>query len=115
MPWRSRWSGLTLSRTATSGANATESSSWNEEHSQTIVASGSSVVAERGERRADVAGDPGGHPGLAKTWPSHSVTVVLPFVPVTATKRFGSQPPAELELADHGLPRARAAAITGAS
>ena len=42
-----------------------------------------------------------GSPAVRQMWPSSSATVVLPFVPVTATKRFGKQPPGELELPDH--------------
>ena len=33
--------------------------------------------------------------------PSSSTVVVLPFVPVTATKRFGNRPPGELQLPNH--------------
>ncbi len=35
-------------------------------------------------------------------WPIHSVVVVLPLVPVTATNSFVEQPPGELELPEHG-------------
>ena len=35
-------------------------------------------------------------------WPIHSVVVVLPLVPVTATNSLRDQPPGELELAEHG-------------
>ena len=45
VPWRSRWSGARLSSTAASGANASVSSSWNDDASQTTVAAGSSVPA----------------------------------------------------------------------
>ncbi len=57
MPWRSRWSGLKLSITATSGANAAESSSWKEEHSQTTVSSPRSRGGSAASGRADVPGD----------------------------------------------------------
>ena len=47
VPWRSRWSGARLSRTAASGANASVSSSWNDDASQTTTAAGSSDAGER--------------------------------------------------------------------
>ncbi len=49
--------------------------------SSTSDASGVPDVAGDGDRRP---------PAACQTWPSSSATVVLPLVPVTATKRFGS-------------------------
>ena len=56
-----------------------------------------------------------GSPALRQTWPSSSATVVLPFVPVTAQKRFGSSRQASSSSPITGRPRSRAAAIAGAS
>ena len=48
-------------------------------------------------------------------WPSSSVVVVLPLVPVTATKRLGIARQASSSSPITSMPRSRAAAITGAS
>ena len=47
--------------------------------------------------------------------PSSSVVVVFPFVPVTATSRFGSSRQASSSSPSTGRPRSRAATSTGAS
>ena len=56
-----------------------------------------------------------GSPAVRQTWPSSSATVVLPFVPVTAQKRFGSSRQESSSSPITGMPRSRAAAIAGAS
>ncbi len=53
-------------------------------------------------------------PASRQTWPSHSTTVVLPFVPVTATNGFGSERQASSSSPITGTPRSRATSITGA-
>ena len=60
---------------------------------------------EQAERVADVAGDCDRSARLRdRSRPISSTVVVLPLVPVTATKRFCEQPPGQLELADHRDP-----------
>ena len=49
-----------------------------------------------------------GLPAARQTWPSSSATVVLPLVPVTATKRFGSSRQASSSSPMTGTPRSRA-------
>ena len=58
---------------------------------------------------------PPGRSASRQIAPSSSVVVVLPFVPVTATKRFGSSRQASSSSPSTGRPRSRAATITGAS
>ena len=65
VPWRSRWSGSRLSSTATSGAKAIVSSSWNEDASHTMVA-------------------------CAGTAPTSDVSAV-PTLPATATGKAASR------------------------
>ena len=116
MPWRSRWSGARLSRTAASGANADVSSSWNDDASQTTTAAGSSVPGERRQRRADVAGDGDRQPGLAVDLADQLGRRRLAVGAGDRDHLVGQQPPAELELAEHLARRARARrATTGAS
>ena len=115
MPWRSRWSGVTLRSTATSGAKASESSSWKEEHSQTIVADGSISPGSEASGVPTLPATVASIPASRSVWPSHSATVVLPLVPVTAAKRLSSsrQPSSSSPITSR--PRSRAAATTGAS
>ena len=56
-----------------------------------------------------------GWPAVLQTWPSSSATVVLPFVPVTAQKRFGSSRQESSSSPITGMPSSWAAAIAGAS
>jgi hypothetical protein len=56
-----------------------------------------------------------GRPASRQMAPSSSVVVVLPFVPVTATNRFGRSRQASSSSPSTGTPRSRAAAITDAS
>ena len=51
---------------------------------------------------------------VRQTWPSISVTVVLPFVPVTATKVFSMSRHASSSSPRIGTPRSVAASTTGA-
>ena len=55
-----------------------------------------------------------GQPAARRTAPSISAVVVLPLVPVTAMKRFGSSRHASSSSPNTGMPRSRAAAIAGA-
>ena len=55
-----------------------------------------------------------GSPAARQTWPSHSATVVLPLVPVSATKRLSSMRQPSSSSPITGIPRSRAAAIAGA-
>ncbi len=56
-----------------------------------------------------------GSPASRQIAPSSSAVVVLPFVPVTATKRCGSSRQASSSSPSSGSPRSRAATITAAS
>ena len=56
-----------------------------------------------------------GSAAVRQTWPRSSVTVVLPFVPVTATNRFGSRRQASSSSPTTARPSSRARAITAAS
>ena len=56
-----------------------------------------------------------GSAAVRQTWPRSSVTVVLPFVPVTATNRFGNRRQASSSSPTTATPSSRARAITGAS
>ena len=55
-----------------------------------------------------------GSPAARQTWPSSSATVVLPFVPVTATKRLGSSRQASSSSPMTGTPRVSARRTAGA-
>ena len=55
-----------------------------------------------------------GTPAVRCRWPSSSVVVVLPLVPVTAMTSLGTQRQASSSSPRTGRPRSRAAAITGA-
>ena len=79
------------------------SSSWNEDASHTIVVVRGQRAHERARRRVPtLPATATGSPASRWMWPIHSVVVVLPLVPVTAMNSFGKQPPAQLELAEHG-------------
>ena len=105
----------TLSSTAHSGAKASESSSWKLEHSQTTVASAATSPTSEARGVPTLPATATGSAAVRQTWPRSSVTVVLPFVPVTATKRFGISRQASSSSPTTGVPRSRAAATTGAS
>src|SRR4051812_33682192 len=96
---------------ATSGAKRTESSSWNDEHSQITVTAGSTAPTsdDSGVPTLPAATD------LGTIAPSSSVVVVFPLVPVTATNSFGSSRQASSSSPMTGTPASRAAAMTGAS
>src|SRR3954454_251375 len=115
VPWRSRWSGCKLSRTAPSGAKCPVSSSWKDETSHTTTVSGArastSVLSAVPTLPATVTG----MPASRWMWPMSSAVVVLPFVPVTATNSFGISRHANSTSPSTGMPRARASAMTGAS
>ncbi len=97
-----------LSSTAASGANASVSSSWKEDASQTTVAVGLELADERADapcrrcRRPRPAGPPRGGCGRSARsssscrWCRHRDELV------------GQQPPGQLELAEHRQSRARA-------
>ena len=95
--------------------SASVSSSWNDEASQTTVATGSRPRRPASVGRPDVAATADRQPRpRGGSWPISSTVVVLPFVPVTATNSLSQQAPGELELAQHRHAAPRAAATTGA-
>jgi hypothetical protein len=71
-------------KTARSGANSEESSSWKLEHSQTTVASGSTSPTRLASGVPTLPATATARPALRWRWPISSVVVVLPLVPVTA-------------------------------
>ena len=116
MPWRSRWSSARLSSTAASGANASVSSSWNEDASQTITAPGSSVPGSEASAVPTLPATTTGAPAVAVDVADQLDRRRLAVGAGERDELVLEQPPAELELADHAQPRARAPrAITGAS
>ena len=104
MPWRSRWSGARLSSTATSGANASVSSSWNDEASQTTVAGGVERARERRQRGAHVPRRGDGRPGRAVHRGHELGRRRLPVRAGDRDHLVRQQPPAQLELPDHDDP-----------
>ncbi len=107
---------MTLSRTAHSGAKASESSSWKLEHSQTTIAAVAASPTSEARGVPTLPATATGSAAVRHRWPRSSVTVVLPFVPVTATKRFGSNRQASSSSSeDRRFPAGAAAATTGAS
>ena len=98
-----------------SGANSCESSAWKLDTSHTTVASGSSLPTREASGVPTLPATATGRPASRQISPSSSAVVVLPFVPVTATKRCGSSRQASSSSPRTGSPRSRAAAITGAS
>ena len=103
-----------LSSTAASGANASVSSSWKEDASQTIVARSSSSPTRPLSAVPTLPATATGRPASRWMCPIHSTVVVLPLVPVTAMNSLGSRRHASSSSPSTGSPRARAAAITGA-
>ena len=104
VPWRSRWSGARFSSTAASGANASVSSSWNDETSQTTTAPGR---ARRRARSAAVptlpataTGSPASRWMCAEQLDRRRLAVRAGH----GDERVGQQPPGELELAEHRDP-----------
>ena len=115
MPWRSRWSSLTLSSSAHSGANAEASSSWKLDASQTTVAAGSMLPTSEASGVPTFPATSAGTPASSWIAPSSTTVVVLPFVPVTAMNSFGRRRQASSSSPTTSRPRSRAATITGAS
>ena len=87
-----------------SGAKASESSAWKLDTSQTTVVASSTSPTSAESGVPTFPASATGRPASRQIAPSSSVVVVLPLVPVTATKRFGKQPPGQLELAEHRQP-----------
>ena len=98
-----------------SGASASESSAWKLDTSHTMVASGSTSPTSEDSDVPTFPARATCSPASRQIAPSSSVVVVLPFVPVTATNRFGRSRHASSSSPSTGRPRSRAAAITGAS
>ena len=98
-----------------SGASASESSAWKLDTSQTMVAPGSTVPHQRDSGVPTFPASATGSPASRQIAPSSSVVVVFPFVPVTATNRFGRSRQASSSSPSTGTPRSRAATIPGAS
>src|SRR5581483_9909668 len=116
LPWRSRWSGSRLSRTATSHANSCTSSSWKLESSQTTLTPGAIASATVVRGRPTLPATSTSRPAARKIAPRSSVVVVLPFVPVTPTTGLpGSRRYPSSTSLHTGTPRARAAAASGDS
>ena len=83
--------------------------------SQTTVASGVEPPTSDASGVPTLPATATGSPAARWIAPSSSAVVVLPLVPVTATKRFGSSRQASSSSPSTGSPRSSAAAITGAS
>ena len=92
-----------------SGANASESSAWKLDTSQTIVVASSTSPTSDDSGVPTFPASATGRSASRQIAPSSSVVVVLPFVPVTATKRFGSSRQASSSSPSTGSPRSRAA------
>ena len=90
------------------------SSSWNDEASQTTVVSGEIVPASVDAAVPTLPTTATGSAAVRWTWPIHSVVVVLPLVPVTATNSFETNRQASSSSPMTGTPRALAATIAGA-
>src|SRR3984893_16358783 len=103
-----------LSRTAASGANACVSSSWNEEHSHTTVASPPTWSTSEHAAVPTLPATATGRPASRWMCPISSTVVVLPFVPVTAMNSFASNRHPSSSSPSTGRARSCAAAITGA-
>ena len=116
MPWRSRWSSARLSSTAASGANASVSSSWNEDASATTIVPGASVPGRPVSAVPTLPATLTGSPASRWRWPISSTVVVLPLEPVTAMNSCSGRSRQPVSYSPStGIPRSRAAAITGAS
>ena len=79
-----------FSSTATSGANAVESSSWKLDASQTTVAAGSMAPARELTGVPTLPATATGTPAARCIAPISSTVVVFPLVPVTAMNSFGT-------------------------
>ena len=113
--WRSRWSGVAFRSSAHSGAKSVESSSWKLDASQMTVASASRSPTSEASGVPTLPATATGSPATRHTWPSSSATVVLPLVPVTATKRLGSSRQASSSSPMTGTPRVSARLTAGDS
>ena len=98
-----------------SGAKASESSAWKLETSHTTVERGWIVATRDDSGVPTLPATSTGRSAARQIAPSSSVVVVLPLVPVTATKGLGSRRQASSSSPSTGSPRSRAAAIAGAS
>src|SRR3990172_3068026 len=106
--WRSRWSGVRLSRAATRGRKLVMASSWKLETSTTFTLSSAAVST------SEMSGVPMlpptwvRRPASAKILPRSAVVVVLPFEPVTATTvpRRKRQASSSSEIISMPFPRA---------
>ena len=98
-----------LSSTAASGANATVSSSWNDDASQTTSRPGRASPASDVSAVPTLPATATGSPASRWMWPISSVVVVLPFEPVTAMNSLGSSRQASSSSPTTGSPRSRAA------
>ncbi len=98
-----------------SGASSTASSAWKLDTSHTIVAAGSTSPTSADSGVPTLPATATGSPAARQIAPSSSTVVVLPLVPVTATKRLGSSRQASSSSPTTGTPSSRARAITGAS
>jgi hypothetical protein len=103
-----------LRKTPVSGAKNSASSSWKLEASQTTVASGSISPTSDASGVPTFPATATGSPAVRHRCPTSSVTVVFPFVPVTATNRFGRSRQEASSSPITGIPTLRAPAITGA-
>ena len=97
-----------------SGAKATESSAWKLDTSHTTVASSGSSPTSEASGVPTLPATATAIPASRQIAPSSSTVVVLPLVPVTATKRLGRSRQASSSSPITGTPRSRAAATTGA-
>ena len=93
-----------LSSRAVSGANSSESSAWKLDTSQTTVTSAPSSPTSDDSGVPTLPATATGRPAARQIAPSSSAVVVLPFVPVTATKRTGSSRQASSSSPSTGSP-----------
>ena len=93
-----------LSSRPHSGANASESSSWKLDASQTIVVSAPTSPTSEASGVPTFPATRTGSPAVRQRWPSSSATVVLPLVPGDGDEPVGEQAPGELELSEHRDP-----------
>ncbi len=89
------------------------SSSWNEDASHTTVASPGTCPTSEDSAVPTLPATATGRPASRWTCPIHSVVVVLPLVPVTATNSLGMSRQASSSSPSTGEPRARAAWTIG--
>ena len=112
VPWRSRWSGSRLRSTATRGRSVSTSSSWNEESSQTIQASGATLPTSDVSGRPMLPATSTGRPGRAEDRAEELRGRRLAVRARHAEDRVRQEPRAELDLAPHGIARDRAPATS---